>query len=619
MIGFVSRAQSFGGIIGSPIGSGQPGRRGHAHLAEWCAGEAESAEVEATGCTADRLYVSLVGGVDNRGELSGELAQHGHRLAEKTDTELIAHAYEQWGEACVERFCGAFALAIWDDHARTLLLARDRGGARSLYYRPGEKTFAYASDLATLRALADIPAEVDPQAIDAFLTFRAVPAPLTIFRCVRKLPAAHVLRLANGIPAVKPYWSLDFGQKEPGRDAGVEERLAELLRQVMSEMTEGRSWGLMFSGGLDSSILLEALAGMDKERPVPLFTFAFLEKPEEAESARRIASRFATLHHIFDVEPRIAEAVPNVVARFDQPYANDAALPMSYITSLLFGKAEVALTGEGADDVFCGRERHLACMTIARLERIPGLTLAAAACAPLTAGRMRFLLDSLRLPVADRLLHWVGAFRADEKTRLYGPEFAARVDPDYLGALLRGVIPAGAHPQDQMLAADFGIWVPDVLRANLDPAEGADGAAMRTPFLDHRVVEFSARLLPSVRVGWVTTKAVLRRLARRRGIFVRAPLLRGVKTKMSIAKALRGELRPLLEESLFSPRAEARGYFRPLAVRRLAEEHLTGQADRSRQLWALLMLELWHGRHLDGCWRQGSTKAGARDALEMRR
>jgi asparagine synthase (glutamine-hydrolysing) len=598
VIGLLSRAQRFGGIIGSQIRSGRPGPA-HARLAEWHAGAAEPAEVMSAGCAADRLYVSLVGGVDNRGELSEELAKCGHRLAGKTDGEVIAHGYEQWGEACVERFRGVLALAVWDEHAQTLLLARDRSGARSLYYQPGEKTFAYASDLATLRALADVPGEVDPQAIDAFLTFRAVPAPLSIFRSVKKLPAAHVLRLANGIPVVKPYWSLDFGSKEPARTGGAEERLAELLRQVMREMTGGRSWGLLFSGGLDSSILLEALSGMDWDRPLPLFTFAFPEKPEEAESARRMASRFATVHHLFNVEPRIAEAVPKVVAQFDQPYANDAALPMSYMASLLFGKTEVALTGEGADDVFCGRERHLACMMIARFDHIPGLTLAAAACAPLTAGRMRLLLDGIRLPLIDRLLRWVGAFRPDEKARLYAPEFAAGIDPDYLGALLRGVIPADAHPLDQMLAADLGIWVPEVLRANLDPAEGADGVVMRAPFLDHRVAEFSARLLPNVKVGWVTTKALLRRLARRRGIFVRAPLLRGVKTKISLANALRGELRPLLEESLFSPRAEARGYFRPVAVRRLAEEHGTGRADHSHQLWALLMLELWHRRHLD--------------------
>jgi asparagine synthase (glutamine-hydrolysing) len=599
MMRLLSRAHRFGGIIGSQIHSGQPGRPAHARLAEWHAGDAESAEVMAAGCAADRLYVSLVGGLDNLGELIDELAKRDHRLTGKTDGEVIAHAYEQWGEACVERFRGAFAVAVWDERAQTLLLARDRGGARSLYYQPGEKAFAYASDLATLRALTDVPGEVEPQAIDAFLTFRAVPAPLSIFPSVRKLPAAHVLRLANGIPTVKPYWSLDFGQKEPARAVGVEERLAELLRQVMREMTEGRSWGLMFSGGLDASILLEALSGVARDHPVPAFTFAFPEKPEEAESARRIASRFATEHHVFDVEPRIAEAVSKVVARFDQPYANDAALPMSYMTSLLFGKTEMALTGEGADDVFCGRERHLACMTMARLEHIPGLALGAAACAPLTAGRVRLLLDGMRLPMIDRLLRWVGAFHPDEKTRLYTPEFAARIDPDYPGALLRGLIPAGAHPLDQMLAADLGIWVAEVLRAKLDPAEGADGVVMRTPFLDYRVVEFSARLQPNVKVGWVTTKAVLRRLARRRGISVRTPLMRGVKTKISLAKILRGELRPLLEESLFSPRAEARGYFCPAAVRRLADEHLTGRADHSRQLWALLMLELWHRRHLD--------------------
>lgn len=597
MMQLPSRARRFGGIIGSRILSGQPAGPAHTHLVEWHGGDAEPAAVRPAG-GAGRLYVSLVGGLDNLRELIDELARHGHRLAEKTEVDVIAHAYEQWGEACVKRFRGAFAISVWDERDQTLLLARDRSGARSLYYQPGETAFAYASDLATLRTLTDVPHEVDPQAIDAFLTFRAVPAPLSIFRSVRKLPAAHVLRLANGIPAVRPYWSMDFDQKEPIRTGDIEEHLAELLRQVTREMTGGRSWGLMLSGGLDSSILLEVLSGLDAD-PVPAFTFAFPTKPEEAESARRVASHFATEHQVFDVKPWIAEAVPTVVDRFDQPYADIAALSLGCMTPLLRGKTETILTGEGADEVFGGRERHVACAMIARLGHIPGAALGATAGARLTVGRMRLFFDGMRLPMIDRYLHWVSTFRPATKSRLYTPEFADRIDPDYPHALLHRVIPAGAHPLDQMLAADFGLWVPEMLRAKFDPVQVVDGVEMRAPFLDHRVAEFSARLLPSLKVGWGTTKAVLRRLARRRGIPVRAPLVRGVKTKISLAQLLRGELRPLLEESLFGLRASERGYFHPAAVRQLADEHLTGRADRSDQLWALIMLEQWHRRQLD--------------------
>lgn len=598
MMPLSSRARRFGGIIGSRIASGQPAGPARARLVEWHGDAAEPAEVRTAVGATSRLYVSLVGGLDNLRELTDELTKCGHRLAGKTEVDVIAHAYEQWGEACIKRFCGAFAIAVWDERDQTLLLARDRSGARSLYYQLGETTFAYASDLATLRALTDVPREVDPQAIDAFLTFRAVPAPLSIFRSVRKLPAAHVLRLANGIPAAKPYWSMDFSQKERPRTGNIEERLAELLRQVTKEMTDGQSWGLMLSGGLDSSILLEVLSGLNAD-PVPAYTFAFPTKPEEAESARRIASRFATEHQVFDVEPRIAEAVPTIVDRYDQPYADMAALALGCMTPLLRGKTEMVLTGEGADDVFCGRERHMACAMIARLGHIPGVALGATAGALLAVGRMRTFFEGMQLPMIDRYLHWVSTFRPAAKTRLYTPEFAGRIDPDYPHALLHRVIPADAHPLDQMLAADFGLWVPEVLRAKFDPVQGADGVEMCAPFLDHRVVELSARLPPSLKVGWGTTKTVLRRLARRRGIPVRAPLVRGLKKKISLAQLLRGELRPVLEESLFSLRASERGYFRPAAVRQLADEHLTGRADHSDQLWALLMLEQWHRRQLD--------------------
>lgn len=593
------RVRRFGGIIGSQTPSRQPpaGPAG-ARLVAWHGGDAEPAEVKPAGGVGGRLYVSLVGGLDNLRELIDELAKHGHRLAQKTEIDVIAHAYERWGEACIKRFRGDFAIAVWDARNQTLLLARDRSGARSLYYQPGETAFAFASDLATLRALTNVPHEVDPQAIDAYMTFRAVPAPLSIFRSVRKLPAAHVLRLANGIPDVKPYWSIDFGQKESARTGDIEEHLAELLRQAAREMTDGRSWRLMLSGGLDSSILLDVLSGLDAD-PVPAFTFAFPTKPEEAESARRVAAHYAAEHRVFDMEPCIAETVSTVVDRFDQPYADIAALSLGRMTPLFRGKTEMVLTGEGADEVFCGRERHVACAMIARLGHIPGTALCANVCARLAVGRLRLLFDGMRLPMIDRYVHWVSTFRPAAKSCLYTPEFASRIDPDYPRALLRRAMPSGAHPLDQMLAADFGLWVPEVLGAKFDPVQGTDGVEMRSPFLDHRVVEFSARLLPSTKVGWGTTKAVLRRLARHRGIPVRAPLVRGVKTKISLAQLLRGELRPVLEESLFGLRARERGYFRPAAVRQLADEHLTGRADHSDRLWVLLMLEQWHRRQLD--------------------
>lgn len=596
-----SRVTGFLGIIGPestsrPLARALPGPAS-ARFVEWLDGDKNPVAVLASGCLTWGVHVSLVGSLDNFDELADELAGHGHVVASGADHELAAHAYEQWGELFVERLCGMFAIAVWDPRTQLLLLARDRAGARSLHYCARGETLSFASDLTRLRTLADVSAEIDPRAIDAYLTFQAVPAPLSIYRSVQKLPAAHLLTWSHGASALRRYWSLDFSEKRRRPLGEAAEELSDVLGRVTAQVTGRRSWGLMLSGGLDSSVLL-ALLSQATPGPVRTFTLAFREKRRDAESSRAVASQFGTEHQVFEVEPVIGQVLPQIFASYHEPYANPSALTIPHTASLLRGKSEIFLMGEGADEVFGGRHRHLASAMIARLQDIPGAAALAAVCARWPLGRLAIALDGVARSAVDRHLSWMATFPPEAKADLYTAELTAGIDCDCPRTLLGRLIPDRAHPVDQALAADYGLWVPEVLWTNLDPGQGAAGLDLRCPFLDHRVVEFAMRLPSGLRVGWTTSKLVLRRLGRDRKI--RPP--RGAwqaQAKISLAALLRGELRPLLEESLVGSRSLARGYFRAAALRQTIDEHLAGYRDHSRRLWALIMLEQWHRHRFD--------------------
>ena len=586
--------QAFGGVIGLAAGAlaSLPGPPTvNARLLEWGVGDRRGDEVRPRGCREPGLQVSVVGAVDNIQQLIGELAARGHRIEHGDNADVVAHAYEQWGDACLERFWGAFALVIWDRRADTLLLARDRVGGRCLYYQVAGELFAFASGLDTLRALVHVPRDVDLQAVDAYLTFRAVPAPLTIYRSVRKLPAARALHVTRGAISVRRYWAIPFEKDRIGVDEAAE-RLSQLLREVSGRITADRSWGVLLSGGLDSSLLV-GLLSEGADRPVRTFTFAFPRKPEEPTSAARVARRFATDHRVFAVQPRVADKLGEIVACYEEPYADVAAVSLHCGLSLLRGTVAVALTGDGGDELFCGRERHVVYGTIGRLG-IPEWTLAAVGRLPVPHRRARLLLSGLAAPMVDRHLLWLSGLPPAEKAGLYAPQFAAAIDLDYGRTLLDPLIPAAAHPVDQMLAVDVGLWVPEVLSVKLRAGSTAGDVDVRAPFLTHRFVEFAAGLPPALKIGFMRSKAVLRRLARMRRIPAAMPLMRGTATKVSVPDLLRGELRPMLEEMVLGPEALSRSYFRPAAIRQLVDAHIAGRADHSRYLWPLLMLEQWH-------------------------
>ena len=563
------------------------------------------------------------GEIYNFVDLRAELIGRGHTFTTQSDTEAIVHAYEEFGAECVEHLWGMFALAIWDRARRRLLLARDRLGEKPLvYHHAPNGGLAFASELQALLSHPEVPREVDPGAIDDYLTYLYVPAPRTAYRGVAKLAPGHRLVWEAGRVDVQPYWQPRFAAKRHISEADALEQFGTLFRDsVRRRLISDVPLGAFLSGGMDSSSVVAEMAALS-DRPVKTFSIGFGERDfDELRYARQVAQRFGTEHHELVVEPHALDVVPRLVEHYGEPYADASAVPTYYVAQLTRQHVTVALDGDGGDELLAGYERHWAARMAARYDRVPrlvrhGLIRPLVPLVPEPRRRRAFIRRAKRfmtadhLPVDERYLRWVGAFDANEKRALYADAFGATVASNDAGRWLRAVLAseAGLDAVDAVQRADTLMYLPDDLLAKVDIASMANSLEARPPFLDHRLVEFCASLPSSYKLRGRTSKWLLRETMRHRlppDILGRPKMGFGV----PVGTWLRGELRPMLFDTLLSANARSRDYFRPAAVSALVDEHLSGRADRSAHLWALLMLELWLRSPLPA--RVGAATAGA--------
>jgi asparagine synthase (glutamine-hydrolysing) len=465
---------------------------------------------------------------------------------------------------------------------------------------------AFASEIQALLAHPDVPRDIDPRAIDDYLTYLYVPAPTTAYRHIKKLPAGHRLVWQQGRVTVEPYWQVRFGDKLRISDEEAVEQFGNLLRDaVRRRLIADVPLGAFLSGGMDSSSVVAEMAELSST-PVKTFSIGFSERDfDELRYARQVAERFGTDHHELVVEPRALEVLPTLVRHYGEPYGDSSAIPTYYVAQLTRQHVTVALNGDGGDELLAGYERHWAARVAARYDTIPhfvrhGLIRPLIPLVPEPRRRRAFLRRAKRfmaaahLPVFDRYLHWVGAFTPAQKAALYTPAFASEVGDNDAGRWLRHALAPEPHldPVDAVVRADTLMYLPEDLLAKVDIATMASSLEARAPLLDHRLVEFCAALPSRYKLRGRTSKWLLRRLMQDRlprEILTRPKMGFGV----PVGEWLRGELRPLLEDTLFASSATQRGYFNPLAVRALVDDHLSRRADRTSHIWGLLMLELW--------------------------
>lgn len=556
------------------------------------------------------VWLVFNGEIYNYVDLRDELTHRGHSFYTESDTETIAHAYEEYGLDCVSHLWGMFALALWDQRRQQLLLARDRLGKKPLLYAMTGRGLVFASEFQALMAHEAVSRDIDPTAIHHYLTYLYVPAPGTIYKGVGKLLPGHAAVWRADQPQevrTWPYWTLNYEPKRRLSEGEAVEEFQALFRDaVRRRLLSDVPVGAFLSGGIDSSSVVATMADLSTE-PVRTFSIGFGEQDfSELAYARLVAERFGTDHQEHVVEPRALEVLPKLVRHYGEPYGDSSAIPTYYVSSVASDQVKVVLNGDGGDELFAGYERHWAAVMAARYDGLPAWGrqsvvpwlrqwLPAPVGSRSLLARTRRFLNALDLPPADRYLRWVGAFSEEAKAELYTPDFAEQVrHASTSPALTANVLSDGAREYlDQFLLADTLLYLPNDLLVKVDIASMACSLEARSPFLDHRLVEFAASLPCSLKLRRGVSKFLLKRAMR--GVLPDRILhRRKMGFGVPVGRWLRGELRPLLEETLFSPRALSRGYFRPEAVRQLVDRHVLGVRDETPWIWGLLMLELWH-------------------------
>lgn len=552
------------------------------------------------------------GEIYNHHELQRRLEGSGHQFRTRSDTEVLVHLYEDEGVELFRHLNGMFGLAIWDSRRRQLLLGRDRLGKKPLYYRHEPGRLLFGSELKSILEVRDVPREVSPQAIDAYLAYQYVPHPQTIFRGISKLPPGHYALWREGELTVRPYWEPDFNHEE---DLPLEEYVRQ-LRELMTSAVEMRlesevPLGAFLSGGIDSTIIVGLMQKLSRE-PVRTFSIGFpVREYDETHYASLAARELGTIHSEFRVEPDAVHILPKLIWHYDEPMADSSAVPTWYVSQLTREHVTVALTGDGGDELFAGYPRYKAAWIASRFDRLPaGLRrmaagrfwqrLPASSRERTLLRRLKRFTNALNAAPARRYLDWIGIFNEEARADIYSDGFVAALpDADPLEFLHTAFARAGARdPVTTASLADLVTYLPCDLMTKVDIASMAHSLECRQPFLDYRVVELAARMPVSHKFRRGRGKLILLRAF---GDLLPEAIQRREKMGFGvpIAPWFRGPLAGYAREVLLDSRTLERGYFRPEAVRQLLDDHVSGRYDRAYKLWTLLILELWHRQWID--------------------
>ena len=570
---------------------------------------------------AEDCWIVFNGEIYNFVELRKELKNRGHQFRSRSDTEVILRAYEEWGADCVGRLQGMFAFAIYDrrqDRKRRdgnlnarprLFLARDRLGKKPLYYYQDEERLIFGSEIKALLAHPAVPARVNRAVIPLYLTYGYVPSPCTFFEDICELPPGHTLTVADGDVALQQYW-------EVPRDRGSETVLSEkeyvrLVREHFEDAVKVRlasdvPLGAFLSGGVDSAAVVAVMSQL-LDHPVNTFAIGFADDPSfnELRYARIVADCFKTNHREFLVTPDAIDLLPKLVWHYDQPFADSSAIPTYCVAQLTRGHVKVALTGDGGDELFAGYDRFAAARIAEYYRLVPGLlrntvdrwvhALPESTSYNGLVRRARRFVESAALPLPERYLEWVGIFR---------PSFLNELMIDTVVSDPADHFPGyfdsrqAADPIGQLLAVNMMSYLPGDLLVKTDRMTMANSLEARCPFLDHRLLEFACQIPSALKLKGMTTKYILKRALK--GLVPEEIIWRkkhgfGV----PVGRWFRTSLRDYIRDTLLSPEALGRGYFRPEALRLLVEEHISGKRDHGHRLWALLTFEVWHRLFID--------------------
>jgi len=559
------------------------------------------------------IWIVCNGEIYNHLLLRNDLEKRGHIFKTNSDVESILHAYEEYGEECSQKLNGMFAFIIWDRNKNLFLLARDRIGIKPLYYYLDKKRFVCASELKSILQVDNIQQRVDFQAIDNFLTFEYIPAPLTIFKDIKKLLPGHSLIFRNGTVEIKRYWDITYNDHEL-TEYETKRNIRELLQDsVKIRLMSDVPLGVFLSGGTDSSIIV-ALMAQVMDQPVKTFSIGFEDSTyNELKYARIIAKKFNTEHHEFIIKPDAVKLTENLVGFLDEPLGDFSIFPTYLVSKMAREYVTVVLSGDGGDELFAGYDTYIADKVATYYCKLPGfiknsLMIKALDLIPPSSkkkgliNRSKRFIEGAKLPKSLRHARWMSFLQPEEKDLLYTDTMKrniAKEDPykfiyNYFDEAFFN------NKQDelnQQLYVDLKTYLVDNILVKVDRMSMANSLEARVPFLDYRFIELISSIPGNLKLKGIKTKWILKQSML--DILPKEILVRGKEGfSIPIKNWLQNELKPMMMDILSPDRIKREGYFNSQYIESLKNEHLKGIENHSHRIWALMMFEMWQDRFL---------------------
>ena len=554
------------------------------------------------------------GEIFNFKEIKSQLVNMGHIFSTNTDTEVILHAYEEWKEACLDRFRGMFAFAIYNIRDRSLFIARDRLGIKPLFYSQIDNNIFFASEIKAILKMADVARDIDMDALSAYFTLTYIPSPLTIFKNIRKLPPGHYMNITSEGISIKQYWDLYFNPDEDKSEKYYIDGIKQLLEESISlRLISDVPVGAFLSGGVDSGIVT-ALMATQSNSPVHTFcmgyggnTGGFLD---ERKYARLVAERYKTDHEEYEVLPNVESIIDNIVEAFDEPFADSSTVPSYYLCYLTRKKVTVALSGLGGDELFGGYERYLGYKLSNYYNLLPSFfrksiinkiveLIPERSDGHYTINHLKRFVRSASLPEFQRYFGFISLASEVKYLSLFSDQGAFKDGRQYCEGLLSGYFNSSnaRNSLDRVFYTDIKSYLPEDILACTDRISMWHSLEARVPFLDHKLLEFCASIPNGLKIRGTQKKYILKKAYandlpseifnhRKQGFI--GPM----------AKWLQTDLKDFVSTTLSASRLRNHGIFNHTSIQKIIYEHNNRIEINDKLIWSLLMFQLWYEKYI---------------------
>lgn len=555
---------------------------------------------------AGDIWVVYNGEIYNFRQVRAGLEQRGHVFKTQSDTEIIVHAYEEYGDECVTHFNGMFAIALWDARHRRLVLARDRLGIKPLYYWRGADKLVFGSELKALMLYPEVPRQVDLAALDLFLTMEYIPAPRTIYEGILKLLPGHMLVVEKGDLKVAQYWDVPY-QPVSQSEAECAEILSGLIKEsVRLRLISDVPLGAFLSGGIDSSAIVGYMSQSANE-PVRTFSIGFEDGTyDELPYAQAVAKHFGTEHHVEVLKSDHTDLAEQLVAQFDEPFADTSVFPTFLVSRLASREVKVVLSGDGGDELFAGYDTYVAEKLDGYYGRLPrplrqqvfprfsGWLLPQSAKKGLV-NKVKRMIEGGAFEPSLHHARWMLFLSPNEKNSLYRSGLRATHYDHLTTDLYHDYFEKARSfdPLAQQQYVDVKTYLADDILTKVDRMSMAMSLEARVPLLDYHIVEFALNLPAHMKLNGTRTKSILRQAVKN---MVPQLVLDKPKEGFSIPMKhwLRTSLKSMMLDLLSKDSLQKDGYFNHQLVAQWIQEHLDGRVNHSHHLWTLMVFEMWH-------------------------